>query len=398
MDSLDKISVLPKMREPREKNQTFRLIWVLDLVSESSRTYINLVFQNTRTGFVLVDKIPPELLFYCTVGSYFKAGEKLSDEPFGVSWDFAIDTRGGSTIHEVGHVIGDHEYDLRLNSLRPGYTNLCRQQYCFVQQVGSVKVVLPCFVAASVYYFRSTGLREAIMARRLPRLVQSCDLDPTSWHATIHLSSEANVSDAPTIARFMLDSYAFQRINLCKDHHYASSEQTYRRLYADVPVQQFIPMQARGIYTEDQVGNGTFVVFEILQEDSYYPFQSIDVYYQSGEAASEEESEATSFPQKHTKSKRVMTTRAPSSGLVRHLLATSSIAVNNNLNSINENRIPVCNMDDLDSPMSYPDYSDQSVELSSQPDFPGDLTVAPVAIQEPEIREKNRFEFSLLHR
>ncbi|MBN1602025.1 MAG: hypothetical protein JW915_10470 [Chitinispirillaceae bacterium] len=377
------------MRAQSERGRVFKLIWILDLVSESSKTWVNLVFQNVKTHFILIDSIPPELLSYCTVGSYFQNGKKFLDTPEGISWDFSITSNQDSLYQEAHRAFTDCEYNLTLNHR---YTDICWQQHCFIQQVDRIKIVIPCFVIAATYYFRSTSLREAILSRKVPTLCESCSVDDFG-HAEIHLKSGANLGDARIIAKLLLDPFARARLNLCKNFHYTTNDKAYSRIYVQFPVEQTITMKARGIYTEENNGSGTFVVCQIEKENSAFPFTSIEVYYQGHEKSATPEQQGT-FPTQRKKHNNRMTNRSPSSNLVRHLLENSDIAQNEFLDSIIEYRIAVPKCTEDLQPVSTTDDSDNHVDLSSQLDHPGEHSTAKAEIEEKE-KNRTKFEFSL---
>ena len=393
MDNLDSITVLPKMNTSAEKDRIFKLIWALDFVTDSSRHYINLAFQNVDTGFVLVDSIPPELLSYCTVGSFFCNGKKISRAPDGVDWGFEIISTEYNHYIEAGEAFSDGDYDLSLAG-KSVYSKICKKQPCFVQQVGSVKVVIPCFVIAATYFFKSTSLREAVLSRKLNALYHSCSLNPSGKHAEIYLKPAGNIRDAKEIARMVLDPFARRRVNLCVNHQYATKANTYQRLLVDFPVSQTIPMSARGTYVDYGNGSGTFIVHQILDEGSSYPFNSIDVHYQGNRAIGSIEGQG-SYPKPGKKSSRQMTVKSPSSGLVRHLLENREIPFNGNLYTIIENRIvePAPPAEDTETP--YTVFQNDTVDISVQPDHPGDGTVAQGEIQGNDSEREKRFEFSL---
>jgi hypothetical protein len=130
-DNLDNIVVLPKMNLPTEKGRLFRLHWILDLVSDSHRSLINLVFQNTTTKFILVDTVPPELLSYCTIGSFFVKGKRL--QAFnGVEHTFTISSTDTNNFIEARDAFTDADFDLSLAGNSKLYADICRNQLCFV--------------------------------------------------------------------------------------------------------------------------------------------------------------------------------------------------------------------------------------------------------------------------
>jgi hypothetical protein len=410
-DSLDDIVVLPKMNQPSQKGRMFQLRWVIDLISDSRRSYVNLVFKSTQGNFILVDSIPPELLSYCTIGSHFVDG-RLFSKHHGTKHTFTISSSDMNNFVEAQELFTDDDFDLSFKnknqtitndnfnktfeSWRQHYSDISRRQLCFVQQDGPVKIVIPCFVIAATYYFNSTSLREAILSRKLESLYHSCTVD-AEGHATIELKSSGNLGDAVNIARLKLDPFANQRLNLCKNHLSAKQSQMYQRIKVDFPVEQDLTITARGEMVNHDDGSKTFIVFDILSEDSQYPFKSIDIHYQKDENELGENGEgAGTFPRPRKGSSGRMSDRRPTYSYVRHLLESCTPAENPNLKNIDKKRIadkkPA--RDEQKSPQTVHDKD--KTDLSTQPHTTGEQSVSKAEVREKEDAEKKpKFEFSI---
>lgn len=394
-DSLDDIVFLPKMNQPSEQRRPFRLRWVLDLVSDSNKSYINLVFENSTTKFILVDSIPPELLSYCTIGSHFSNGKRLLVHQ-GFKHTFTIKSTSNNTFVEARNAFTDQDFDLSLNGHSQFYSNICRQQLCFVQQDGPVKIVIPCFVIAATYYFKSTSLREAILSRHLDLLFYSCTIDNTTQHATIHLKPGGNVGDAYDIARMKLSPFANQRLNVCKNHLMTNQAMPYKRLKVDFPVEQDLTITARGEMVKHSDGSKTFIVFNILSEDSQYPFKSIDIYYQKGEGGlSSKTGGGGTFPMPRKGLTRNMTVNQPAQGYLRHLLESCEPIENPHRNSIKEKRLPDKKPKLDEQKTSNTIYDNDKKDLSTQPPAPGDRSASKAEVREKDSDTKTKFEFTI---
>lgn len=396
MESLDNISVLPKLSSQEEKDRTFKLIWVLDLVTDSSRQHVNLIFKNVHTNFIIIDSIPPELLSYCTVGSYFRNGKKLTTRPDdGDVLSFTINSNENNKFTTAKNAFSSEIYDFSINDKQVYYERFCQQQICFAQQINELKVIIPCFAIAATFYFKSTSLREAILSRKLSSLFHSCEIDKISRHARIFLRQNGNLGDAINIARFHLDVFAKNRLNLCINNQYAKASSKYHPIYVDFPTKQAISIVARGKLSENQDGTRTFVVFQILKENTHYPFDSIDVEYEVEDPSQGTESQGSPYPKPTGKCSGRLTNRSPSSGLVRHFLERSKSVTNINTDSIVENRIPVSKPSNfLNKPSTLVQIGGK-VDLSAQPSAPSDDSVARAHIQENNQERTWEFEFSL---
>ena len=376
-DSLDDIVVLPKMNQPLENGRTFRLRWVLDLVTDSHRFYVNLVFQNTKTNFILIDSIPPELLSYCTIGSYFTKGKRIYAHT-GTRHTFTIKSTDANNLVEARDAFTDKDFDLSLKDMWPTYSDICHNQLCFVQQVENVKVVIPCFVIAATYYFKSTSLREAILSRRLDSLFHTCTIDDEE-HADIHLKPGGNIGDAYDIARFKLDAFANQRLKV------------------DFPVEQDITITAHGEMANHSDGSKTFIVCAILSEDSQYPFKSIDIHYHKDESepGGKGEGGGGTFPRSRKGSSRRISDKQPSHGYVRHLLESCKRTENPNRKSIKEKLVPVKKpkLDEQKNPETI--YDKEKKDLSTQPSAPGERPASKAEVREEDENKLPKFEFSI---
>ena len=387
-DSLDNISVLPAMCDAKYKGQTFKLIWVLDLVTDSTRCFINLVFQNTNTHYILVDSIPPELLSYCTIGSYFRNGQKLSHSADGQLFQFKIDSTVNNRIVEAGNEFDDHLYDLSLGGKVSKYSNVCRHQLCFVQHVDGMKIIIPCLVIAATYYFKSTSLREAIMSRKIESLFNQCSLDDNkATHALISLKPGGNLGDAKYIARFILDEFAKSRLYQCKNHLHDSNNFGYSRLKVDFPVQQEVHFKVRGHLVVTGNGQKELIVFQILQEDSRFPFDSIDIEYEKDDVATVTENSNETFPVTNAKSSGRLVLESPSRGLVRHLLCSAAVSNNINEQKIVENRIPISKQSSGEVKSTRQSFDNNPTDISAQPGGQNENPVAGANIAEREQNE-----------
>jgi hypothetical protein len=378
-DSLDAISVLPKMRKAKSAGLVFKLHWVLDLVSNSSYCNVNLLFKNIKNNSILIDTIQPELLSYCTVGSCFIDGKKLDRVPYGEEFEFTIDSASNNRIDETRHEISDAEYNLSLNEKYATYSEISKKQYCFIQQSGNIKIIIPCFVIASAYYFKSTSLRNAILSRRLDSLFHNISFDPVSRHASIYLKSEGNQGDAIAIARLKLDIFANQRLNLCVNHFYANKNNPYKRLKFDFPVEQELSIKARGHFSADRK---TFIVFQILRDDSRYPFDSLEVIYEKEEDRS---GETTEFSATKTKHSGEISDRLPSDANVRHLLEKSEKIENPNEDKIEVKKTVIPKPPAEKAPETV--YDENQTDLSLQPGSLNDGEVSRGTVKEKEEEE-----------
>lgn len=355
------------MREPSEKGRVFRLRWVLDLVSDSGRCYVNLIFENISSGYILIDSIPPELLSFFTVGSLCGGGRMLQRSPGGTPLSISITSDENSTLEEAQRAFSDEDFDLSFGGRNAVYSDICRKQFCFVQQIAGMKVVIPSFVIAGRYYFMSTSLREAILSRHLDSLYHSCIMDETTKHASIHLKRAGNHGDVKVIARFAIDLFAKTRLELCKNAHYAGQHRGFQRIKVDFPVKQELSLRCRGELTDHGEGGKTFLVLYIDGDDSRFPFDSLDVLYQPQDPKPDTSLDDTAaFPVPIAKHTGKMVMGAPSRSQVRQLLESTPPLENENDDLIRVTKIPVDSVVLAPESNSHLLFGKERVDLSAQ--------------------------------
>lgn len=284
IQKLHEIAILPELLQ--EKGRTFELIWITDLFYLPGRCSISLLFRDVENkGYrYKLDSIPPELLSYCTVGSFFKEGKKLHRlKPKGEEISFKINSTSINQIVPIVRAITDSEYNLDFlaeqqnSSYHHNITAYCKHQNCLVFRDDFTKVVIPCSVIAGTYYFRSTSMREQVLCQNLKGLYEWCYIDPDTHHAEILMKPGASDNDASHIARFANNGFAFNRCEMIMNHIRATGNRPPIPIKTDFPVKQELTITARGHLADNPEGGKTFIVFEILKENSEFPFKSITI-------------------------------------------------------------------------------------------------------------------------
>lgn len=373
---LDNISVLPKMRSEKESRNTFQLVWNLDLQVSSSSCLIKLLFKNIDTGYFIIDSIPPELLSYCTIGSHFKNGKLIKARPIGTIHEFTINSTEANTIVDTKDALADAEYGLSLRSkyvsseFKDKLSSICKSQKCLVYHYNNTNIVIPCSVLAGAYYFKSTSLREAVFSRKLEILKENIKFDSVSRYAKITLKPGAADSDAKVIARFLSNEFAKNRFNMISNHLYATRGMP-QQIKADFPVAQELTIKARGQLSTNPAGGQTFVVFQLLREDSHFPFDTLDIERRKYESEGAN-GEPTSFPALSTTSGENMTTSNPASDYIRRTLNNHVTIENPNQDSIRENKLYISTSRAEEEKAVLPIPSSDDVQLSTQPEISSD--------------------------
>lgn len=267
-----------------KKGRTYKLLWATDLHYLPGHCSISLLFKNIEGDFYLTDNIPPELLSYCTIGSFFKEGKKLENmAPTGDILRFSISSTANNRIVLAKDAITDTEYPLTFPTTGDNATFLfnitefCKHQHCLVFQNKGLKIVIPSFVIAGTYYFKSTSMREQVFSQKLEGLYEWIKIDPETKHAEILLKPGASDYDASDIGRFATNGFARNRWNMIM-HYIRKRSGQYNPIKVDLPVEQDLSILARGTFSDNPEGGKTFVVFEILEENSRFPFDTISIF------------------------------------------------------------------------------------------------------------------------
>lgn len=191
----------------------------------------------------------------------------------------------------ASRILTDDEYDLRHTykiknqdgSCRQiDLSNFCKHQLCLVFVDGSDKIIIPCAVVAGTYYFTSSSMREQIFSQNLNGLYETANLDQQRKHASILLKPNAHDNDAMNIARFAHSTHAGRCWNFIMNHvrtnkRTGKNGESHCPLAAHIPVEQELVMEVRGQRVKNPSGGTTLVVFEILNENGEYPFDSLEI-------------------------------------------------------------------------------------------------------------------------
>ncbi|TSK07737.1 MAG: hypothetical protein FPO08_00010 [Geobacter sp.] len=289
MFDIKQIVLFKEMLSDRFLGETFRILWPLDLELSSSSQKIKLLLRNERNGFYLVGAVAPEYLFYCTIGSRFKEGKKLEGPGLGNVFSFRVTSQDRNTVLLASNAITEDEYSLShsYQTNNPDgsprlvdYGKYCKHQRCLVFNDGVDKIVIPCAVIAATYYFTSISMREQVFAQNLRGLYAFANVDPATREATILMKPGAGDDDIARIARFAIDPHAEKCwdaiMNLIRrDQWIGKNGIKHCPITADIPVVQDLDLKVRGLRTANNRGGNTTVVFEILEENSRYPFERL---------------------------------------------------------------------------------------------------------------------------
>lgn len=396
--NLDKTSILPLMRDPIHRDRVFRLVWIADLDLTSFHCYISVLFKNIKTNFYIEDVIPPELLHYCSVGSYFQNGKKIKDLIDGTTTQFEILTGTNTKLVEANEAFTDTEYDLSYENPKAksrfieNYAFRSKRQYCLVFDTGDMTVIIPCAVIAGSYYLRSTSLREAIFSMKLERLYEAFRFDSDSKSAMILMRQRASDVDAKHIARFLASQYAMKQVDAIRNR--ISTKGNEDRIIADFPVEQKLTIKARGRLTTSAEGRKTFIVFEILKENSAYPFKTLEIARWEKQRSSQDTG-SKPFPVPNSKPSEQLTPKKPARKYMSRTVQGDIEIENPNDEGIKQVKISL--QPEVDDASNVPEFerSEEEVDLSPQPETSGDDRVARGNVKQKEENEEKKPDYQM---
>lgn len=390
---LDKISALEKMRNDYPADETFKLLWAQDLIkgfgNVTNISTIDLIFQSETTRRYLVDAIPLELLSVYTIGSFFRAGEKISALPVGVTQEIQITSTAHNRIVEAKDAFTDLEYGLNYpfehaSVFLRKQEFLSKRQKCVVFFQGGQKIIFPCSVLAGFYYFTSSSMRRQLFAQHLKGLYEKADIDKSSKHATIIMKPGSSNEDAENIARFALDPFATKRWDLVMNSIRAEKGQYYR-LTVDFPVEQVLNISARGHLSPDKK---VFIVFEILQENSEFPFETIEVQRRKHDNSKSSQAISAEDPDVNNQ----LTSKSPSEKYIHSILANRVRSSNPNLANISRKETSIDANPSNKGHYTTSSKVDDIVSLSVQPPTETNEKVAVAKVVRKKTKNKNKDE------
>jgi len=256
------------------------------------------------SGKYLSDFLPPELLSYYTVGSYYREGHLLKNfRPEGKTTDIIVEATTYNKIRPISSVINDSEYNLTHSDItEDGHRDFSddnKKQLCVVFDNPERIIIFPCFVVGAAFYFLSTSMRQHVFARNLNRLCEAKHRINDEI-VVIKLTLRARNEDAKRIARFTLDGYGVNRWNSISDYIRKEKRRGAGSHIApkiDFPVRQVLHMKVRGLtipatYNQKE----KILVFDIISEDSEFSFNELEVIRDESESVDFDESSEVAVP------------------------------------------------------------------------------------------------------
>lgn len=177
-----------------------------DLLEDIGNSYFKVLVQNLTQQELFETLLPPEVFF-----THYRFHQVYKNGKIDSQWNkkakleekiISIDTRLVKEHYDarLGDILSDRMIG-RIIGWKYTYLKEAREIRCCLIDVGRIKVVIPHYVIASYYYFRSTLLREAVLRCKIDDIFLQVECDPDN--ASIVIPHHVSEDDAPFIHRFL---------------------------------------------------------------------------------------------------------------------------------------------------------------------------------------------------
>ena len=282
-------------------------------------------FQNINTNYVETIELSPELLRYkFKLGSIYKQSKVVSKGFNEFENYIEIDTfkmKEQLPLHKVLskkailNILGENDFNFYKY----------RVNYCYVHEDETSRYIIPSYVIALYYYFKSSSMKEALYKGNpfsLYNEIESNLSDKTD--ATLVLETQASKLDGPFIYRFLTNSIAQK--GFIDFSRYISSYKNKRDLVNKVtniipikalfPTREILNIKIRYTEIEDYISDKTtYIVNEIKNDDSTLDFEKLTVLKKKKKEAGVDLDDSENFSikgRKPKKRRKNVTTSTPS--------------------------------------------------------------------------------------
>mgnify|MGYP003520770224 FL=1 len=316
------------MQSEKGKHSNYKLNAILGIKYNHENKYSHnflVQFQNIKTNFVETVEVAPELLRYkFKIGNIYKEGKFVNKDTNQFEKYLEIDT---SKMQEqiplykvlskdsIKSILGESEF----NAFKFG------GNYCYVHENEEERYVIPSYVIALYYYFRSSSMKEALYKSNPFNLCDRKNSNLTDKLNTILvLESNASKLDGPFIYRFLTNEISqkgfidFSRsISSFKNKMDMAHKVTnIIPITALFPTRETFNIKIRYIEIKDTLSNKkTYLVNEIQNDDSTLDFEKLTVLKKKrkdSEIDADSEDKLNIKGRKPRKRKTNVVTRTPS--------------------------------------------------------------------------------------
>ena len=150
-----------KLGSDRYKDVTFKLHFITDISTKPGENYYNAIFksQKARTDFDITEEIPPELLCYYTIDTFYREGKRTGKSKYLELLPIKFPLSDGKIlkIKEINEAT-NHS----VSGENKKYIRSIENQYAYFGRLDEYYVVIPCHVIGSAFYFTSTTMHSIL--------------------------------------------------------------------------------------------------------------------------------------------------------------------------------------------------------------------------------------------
>lgn len=315
------------MQTEKGKHSNYKLNAILGIKYNHENKYSHnflVQFQNIKTNFIETVEVAPELLRYkFKIGNIYKEGKFVNKDNNQFEKYLEIDT---SKMKEqiplykvlskdsIKSILGESEF----NAFKFG------SNFCYIHENEEERYIIPSYIVALYYYFRSSSMKEALYKSNPFNLYDKMNSNFTDKsNAILVLESHASKLDGPFIYRFLTNETSqkgfidFSRsISSFKNKMDMVNKVTnIVPITALFPTRELFNIKIRYIEIKDTLSNKKiFLVNEIQNDDSSLDFGKLTVLKKKrkdGEIDTDGEDKLNIKGRKPKKRKTNVVTRTP---------------------------------------------------------------------------------------
>lgn len=347
--SLRKLT-LDFMQTEKGKHSNYKLNAILGIKYNHENKYSHnflVQFQNIKTNFIETVEVAPELLRYkFKIGNTYKEGKFVNKDNNQLEKYLEIDTFKMKeqiplykvlSKYSIKNILGESEF----NAFKFG------SNFCYVHENEEERYIIPSYIVALYYYFRSSSMKEALYKSNPFNLYDKMNSNFTDKLNTILvLESHASRLDGPFIYRFLTNETSqkgfidFSRsISSFKNKMDMVNKVTnIVPITALFPTREMFNIKIRYVEIKDTLSNKkTFLVNEIQNDDSTLDFEKLTVLKKKrkdSEIDTDGEDKLNIKGRKPKKRKTNVVTRTPS--LIYGTHTIKELENNQNLSLLNK--------------------------------------------------------------
>ncbi|MCT7615078.1 hypothetical protein [Aliarcobacter butzleri] len=316
------------MQSEKGKHSNYKLNAILGIKYNHENKYSHnflVQFQNIKTNFIETVEVAPELLRYkFKIGNIYKEGKFVNKDINQFDKYLEIDTfkmKEQIPLYKVlskdsiKSILGESEF----NAFNFG------SNFCYVHENEEERYIIPSYIVALYYYFRSSSMKETLYKSNPFNLYDKMNSNLTDKsNAILVLESHASKLDGPFIYRFLTNETSQKGfIDFSRSiSSFKNKMDMVNKVTNIVPITALFPtreafhIKIRYAEIKDALSNKkTYLVNEIQNDDSTLDFKKLTVLKKKrkdGEIDTDGENKLNIKGRKPKKRKTNVVTRTPS--------------------------------------------------------------------------------------